>query len=89
MLQKSGIENELIWFTDGLPAFCCLKTPETKPFLILIEINRLGFGGIELHRRINQHEEAGAKASLLFFLTAVFYTHAIKVAYEMRVTELF
>lgn len=88
-LQKLGIQNELIWFSDGLSAFSYLKTTEAKPLLIFSDINMPGVSGIELRRRITEDEEAKRKSVPFVFLTTASGTLAIKEAYAMCVQGFF
>ena len=88
-LQKPGIENELIYFSDGLAAFAYLKTTDAAPLFILSDINMPGLNGIELRRRLIEDEDARRKSVPFIFLTTATGTLAIKDAYEMSVQGFF
>lgn len=88
-LQKLGIENELICFSDGASAMHYLQTTEDVPFFILTDINMPILNGIELRRRINADENAKRKSIPFIFLTTATGTLAIKEAYEMSVQGFF
>lgn len=88
-LQKLGIENELICFSNGSTALAYLQSTEVTPLFILSDINMPGMNGSELRRRITEDEVARGKSIPFIFLTTATGTLAIRQAYEMSVQGFF
>lgn len=81
-LQKLGIENELICFSDGALALAYIKATEAEPLLILSDVNMPVMNGIELCKRINNDEEARCKSIPFIFISTDTGTLTIKEAYR-------
>ena len=88
-LQKLGIENELIYFSNGTTALTYLQNTDVTPLFILSDINMPGMNGTELRRLITEDSAASEKSIPFIFLTTATGTLAIKHAYEMSVQGFF
>lgn len=88
-LQKLGIENEVICFSNGASAFDYLKTTKAVPLFILSDINMPAMNGTQLRRLITEDANAKNKSIPFIFLTTATGMLAIKEAYEMSVQGFF
>lgn len=79
VFRELNYENKLLFFSDGQEALDFLNRTDTKPFLILSDINMPRLNGFELKDKIKTDARLEAKCiPYLFFSSAVDQEMVIK-----------
>ncbi len=89
ILTESGIESEIISFPNGEEAFRFLISGSVTPALIISDINMPLMNGVELRRRIHEHDELRKKCIPFVFLTTTAEPVTVSIAYKMGVQGFF
>jgi CheY-like chemotaxis protein len=82
-------KNPIIFFSDGEEALQYLIDTETKPFLILSDINMPKLSGFELREKINVNESLNLKCIPYLFFTTTSNKNAVVNAYSQSVQGFF
>ncbi len=89
VLTELNNPNEIIFFSDGLSAYEYLSASNTKPFMIISDINLPKLDGFKLREMIQTNEQLRLKCTpYLFFTTAVDQKSVID-AYSQSVQGFF
>lgn len=83
-----GVPNEVVCLHNGEDAFRYLQAGE-PPFLILCDYKLPGMDGIELRRKIEDHEELRKKAIPFIFLSTTVSRTMVQEVYTLNVQGLF
>ena len=83
------VPNIIRFFSSCFLAFDYLITTIERPFLIISDINLPAMSGLELCRRIYEHESLKKKTIPFIFLTTTNDQMVIAKAYEMFVQGFF
>ncbi|WP_121353921.1 response regulator [Flavisolibacter nicotianae] len=83
-----GVPNEVVCLHNGEDAFRYLQAEE-PPFLILCDYKLPGMDGIELRRKIEDHEELRKKAIPFIFLSTTVSRTMVQEVYTLNVQGLF
>ena len=89
VLQKEGISNPVLHFTNGSKALDYLNQTEDHPFIILSDMNMPKMGGIELKTAIDNDDRLRKQAIPFVFFTTSGAEIAVKRAYELNVQGFF
>lgn len=89
VMEKEGIQNKLIHFTNGAKALEYLQTTTDSPFLILSDMNMPKMGGIELRQAIEKDERLRRKSVPFIFFTTSGAELAVRRAYDLSVQGFF
>jgi DNA-binding NtrC family response regulator len=89
VFARLDIDNEVIYFEDGIGALHYLKDEMVYPFIILSDINLPKLNGFELRKMVHTNEGLSEKCiPYLFFSTSV-DRKAVYDAYTMSVQGFF
>jgi CheY-like chemotaxis protein len=89
VFKELNYGNELVFFGDGQQALEYLTDTDTKPFLILSDINLPKLNGMELREKVHNNEELRIKSiPYLFFSTSGAQKHVVD-AYSRSVQGFF
>jgi len=83
------INNPIIHFEHGLQLLEYLLVTTEKPFLILCDINMPVMNGLELRRKIDEHEGLRRKSIPFVFLSTSAVQREVERAYELTVQGFF
>ena len=83
------VPNIIRFFSSCIQAFDYLITTIERPFLIISDINLPAMTGLELCRRIYEHESLKKKTIPFIFLTTTNDQMVIAKAYEMFIQGFF
>jgi CheY-like chemotaxis protein len=83
------INNELIFFENGIQALKYLKTTPASTFIILCDINMPMMNGIELRDEINRDERLKRKSIPFIFLSTAATPYEVNKAYKLNVQGFF
>ena len=89
IFQKLNYKNEVIFFKDGSDALDFLDKTETRPFLILSDINMPKLNGFELRTKIHANEQLHIKCIPYLFFTTSANKQSVIDAYAMSVQGFF
>jgi CheY-like chemotaxis protein len=87
--SELNVENEIIYFNDGLKFLHFLKTTRNKTFFILCDINMAKISGLELKQMIYDDEILRLKCLPFIFLSTSKASDAIMKAYSFGVQGFF
>ena len=89
IFKSLDFENEIVYFENGEAALEYLIAVESKPFLIISDINMPRLNGMELKERIQNNEDLRLKCiPYLLFTTSANQQHVID-AYSKSVQGFF
>lgn len=88
-LNNLQIENEVIFFVNAEKAYQFLEITESKPLVILSDINLPGMSGIDFKKRIQENPVLRSKSIPFIFLTTSSDKNSVIIAYEMMVQGYF
>jgi CheY-like chemotaxis protein len=88
-LEQLNIENEIVFFNDGLKFLEFIKGTHNKTFFILCDINMSPINGLELKERIFQDEELRLKCVPFVFVSTSGASSSIMKAYSYGVQGYF
>ena len=89
IFKELDFKNETIFFAEGEKALDYLTNTDTKPFLILSDINMPKLNGIELREKIHTNEDLRLKCiPYLFFSTSAEQKYVVD-AYSKSVQGFF
>ncbi len=87
-IRRSGVNNEIVPFTNGTAALDYLfgsngigHLHKDRPLLILLDLNLPDMSGIDILRRVKEHDHL--KCSPVVVLTTTDDAHEIKRCYEL------
>lgn len=86
---KLGYANEIVFFHDGNKALDYLNNTDTKPFLILSDINMPKINGFELRNKVFTNDQLQSKCIPYLFFTTGANKKAVIDAYAMSVQGFF
>jgi CheY-like chemotaxis protein len=89
VLKELQIPNVLKFFNSCMQAFDYLLTSIEKPFLIISDINIPVMTGLEMCKKIMDHESLRIKGIPFLFLTTTSDRQTITQAYEIPVQGFF
>lgn len=89
IFKKLDYKNEIKFFSDGEKALEYLFASDSKPFLILSDINMPKLNGFELREKIHTNEELKLKCIPYLFFTTSSSQKAVIDAYSMSVQGFF
>lgn len=89
ILNRIGVDSELLFFQNGKDALEHLKVGKGETFLILCDINMPVMNGLELRMRINRDEELSKKSIPFIFLSTAARPLDVAKAYELNVQGFF
>jgi CheY-like chemotaxis protein len=89
ILKSEGIQNEVIFFDNGLDALIYLRSMSEKAFLILSDINMPKMNGIELQAAITKDPIVKEKSIPFVFFTTSASEQAVQQAYKTSVQGVF
>lgn len=90
VLQKLGIQNQLIHFNVCSKAWDYLKNTPGQPFLIISDVNLPIQSGIEFKRQIDEDPQLRSKSIPFVFLSTSIDQYSVNIAYkEMTVQGFF
>lgn len=84
-----GIQNELLFFKNGLEAYDHLLQEKEKPFLILCDINMPVMDGLTLRDNINENDVLRKKSIPFIFYSTTARPDDVEQAYRMSVQGFF
>lgn len=84
-----GLENEIIFFTNGEDALAFLIDLPRTPFLILSDINMPKLSGFELRDKIYNNEQLRTKCIPYLFFTTTSEQNAVIEAYSKSIQGFF
>jgi len=87
--EKLGVTTDIIFFDDGKKALNYLLTTQRKTFLILCDINMPIMSGLELRRKIQEHEGLRKKSIPFIFLSTAARPKEVEEAYDLTVQGFF
>ena len=89
VLERIGVESEILFFFNGREAWEYLKTTERKTFLILCDINMPVMNGLELREKINNDEVMRRKAIPFVFLSTAARAIDVDKAFDLSAQGFF
>jgi CheY-like chemotaxis protein len=89
MARKIKLDNELIFFRNGLDVLTYLRITKQKPFIIFCDINMPQMDGLELRREIHDDEQLRRKSIPFIFYTTAASNQQIDAAYGLTVQGFF
>ena len=89
IFKRLDYPNEIIFYTDGNEALEYLNRSDTKPFLILSDINMPKVNGFELRNKIFTNEQLTTKCIPYLFFTTGANKKAVIDAYALSVQGFF
>ena len=90
VIREVGIENQLIFFSNGPEAFAYLKTTKSQPFLIFSDINLPIQSGIEFKKSVDADPQLRQKSIPFIFFSTSTDKQSVTTAYtEMTVQGFF
>jgi len=89
VLKELEIPNVLKFFNSCMQAFNYLLTSIEKPFLIISDINIPAMTGLEMCKKMMDHESLRMKSIPFLFLTTTGDRQTIAQAYEIPVQGFF
>jgi CheY-like chemotaxis protein len=89
VLKELEIPNVLKFFNSCMQAFDYLLTSIEKPFLIISDINIPAMTGLEMCKKMMDHESLRMKSIPFLFLTTTGDRQTIAQAYEIPVQGFF
>lgn len=89
IFKELEVPNLLRFFNSCIHALDYLLTTIEKPFLILSDINLPAMTGLELCKKITEHESLKRKSIPFIFLTTTSDQKVITEAYQMFVQGFF
>ena len=84
-----NVNNEVIFFSDGLSAFDYLVDTDQHPFLILSDINMPKMNGFELKQKIEEKELLRLKCIPYLFFTTSADPKSVLDAYSRSIQGYF
>ncbi len=81
--KKNDVTNPLSFATDGAAALEILRTEKNNPYLVFLDINMPGMGGIEFLEELRK--DAELKDTVVFVLTSSDYDRDKAQAYQHNV----
>lgn len=87
--ERLNLQNELLFFRNGLELLAYLRITPQKPFIIFCDMNMPQMGGLELRRQINNDEFLRKKSIPFVFFTTAASTSQIREAYDLTVQGFF
>ncbi|MEO7264208.1 MAG: response regulator [Ferruginibacter sp.] len=81
-LLDVGVNNDIIFFDNGIDAMEDLKQREQAPFFIICDVNLPKQDGIEFKRELDNHEELRKKSIPFIFYTTYVSQYAVNEAYS-------
>jgi len=89
IFEELGYINETVFFTDGNDALTYLNETNTKPFLILSDINMPKINGFELRMKVFTNEQLQSKCIPYLFFTTGATRKSVLEAYALSVQGFF
>ena len=89
IFNRLGVENKIIYFSDGNEALEYLEKTDARPFLILSDINMPKVNGFELRNKIFTNEQLQTKCIPYLFFTTGVNKKAVLDAYALSVQGFF
>ena len=83
------VENEIIYFEDGLEFLDFIRTTEKGPFFILCDINMAKINGLQLKKMIYDDERLRLKCVPFIFMSTSRASTAVMQAYSYGVQGYF
>lgn len=87
--ERLNLQNELLFFRNGLELLAYLRITTQKPFIIFCDMNMPQMGGLELRRHINEDEFLRKKSIPFVFFTTAASNEQIREAYDLTVQGFF
>jgi CheY-like chemotaxis protein len=87
--RSLNLNNELIYFRDGIEVLSYLRTTSQKPFIIFCDMNMPNMNGLQLRRQINEEEYLRKKSIPFVFFTTAASKQQIEEAYDLTVQGFF
>jgi CheY-like chemotaxis protein len=81
--------NEILFFADGYEALSFIRKTDTKPFLILSDINMPKINGYELRKMIYTNEELNIRCIPYLFFTSGVTKRSVIDAYALSAQGFF
>src|SRR5687767_11393841 len=81
--------NEILFFADGYEALSYIRKTDTKPFLILSDINMPKINGYELRKMIYTNEELNIRCIPYLFFTSGVTKRSVIDAYALSAQGFF
>lgn len=89
ILDELNYGNTIVFLKDAFEALDYLREPDTKPFLILSDINMPKMSGFELRNKIFDDPELKDKCIPYIFFTTSSSPRSIAEAYQMSIQGYF
>ncbi|MES2647892.1 MAG: response regulator [Bacteroidota bacterium] len=89
IFKRLAFKNEILFFTDGKKAFEYLNQPDSKPFIILSDVNLPKMDGFELRNKMFTDQEFQARCIPYLFFTTGTHKKAVMDAYALSVQGFF
>ena len=88
--REIGIENKMIWFSNGEDAFEYLETTTDAPFMIFSDVNMPRLNGLDFKKKIDTDPKLRRKSiPFVFFSTSVSQKDIDKAYNTMTVQGFF
>jgi CheY-like chemotaxis protein len=87
--KKLNYPNQVIFFKDGLKALDFIEKTETKPFLILSDVNMPVINGFELKKMVQANVLLNVRCIPYLFFTTGSNKQAVQDAYAMSAQGFF
>ena len=84
-MSELQVENQLIFFENGLEALSYLEVTKDQPFLILCDINMPVMNGLELREQIDSNEYLRKKSIPFVFLSTADNPAVVEAAYNSTI----
>lgn len=89
VFRELNFPNEIKFFDSGIEALTYLQGRDSRPFLILSDVNMPGIDGFELRRRIRQDTSLAEKCIPFLFFSTYVSEQVVTQAYLMSVQGFF
>ncbi len=89
IFEQLGYPNKVEYFTNGFDAIEFLRNMESKPFLVISDINMPIIDGFSVRQKIFSDEELRKKCIPYLFLTTGASPDTIEEAYSLSVQGFF